>query len=205
MAFFARNPRVQAGEWKFGLAVIEIVYRFPVYEVVALRAVRAESALMWILVAAGALPRKTQKRVAQVFHLDQRFGGLLDMRGRVALIAFEAGVLAFERISSLAVVECFQRRLPSDQGVIPAVVFGMARGAVLFIWKPCVQSTPGCDLSGNFFVALLAFQFGRASPDDVATGALRGAAERFMSPRKRPGRNLRANAKRCSAKQNHYK
>lgn len=52
---------------------------------------------------------------------------LRDVRCRVAFIASQASMLAFERISGLVVIECLD--IPLDHREIFPVVFGMAAGA----------------------------------------------------------------------------
>ena len=70
--------------------------------------------------------RKSQERISQVFHLDQRFFGRTDVRRVVALRAGEAAVLPLERIARLSVIEALQRRDPVDQLKIFSVVLGVA-------------------------------------------------------------------------------
>lgn len=59
-------------------------------------------------------------------------------------------------------------------------MLGMALRASLFVGKCGVQSAPLRQFSRDFGVAFLALQYRRARSGLVATGALRGPAERFM-------------------------
>lgn len=138
----------------------------------ALRAIRPQLAFMRILVAAGAVLRKSQIRIPQVLHLDRRFCGWLDMRGRMALTALEPRVLSLQSVSRLIVIELLERRLPVNQRKVFAIVFGVARRAIRLIRKSRVQPAPARELRRDLLVALLALQFRRALPHHMATRAV---------------------------------
>lgn len=72
MALLARHIRVQARQRKASLAMVESLRSVPILKVVALRAIRAQLSLVGILMASGANGRKTEKRLLQILHLDQR-------------------------------------------------------------------------------------------------------------------------------------
>lgn len=141
----------------------------------ALQAVLPQLAFVRVLVAGGAALRNPQECVAQIFHLDQRSCGRIDVRGIVALGACEAAVLSLERVACLIVIETLQRWDPVDQLKVLSVVFGVARRAVLAIGKFCVQAAMLDQLLRDLCVTLLAFENGGSLSCFVATGALRGA------------------------------
>lgn len=192
VAFRAGNLRVKPGQRKPSLVVINFVRRFPVREIVALQAILPELSLVGILVAGNAILREPQKRLIEILHLDQRLHGWRNPRRHVAPRALDPRVFSFELVSRLVVIESFQRWDPVDQRKILAVVLRVAFRAVLFVRKTGVQPSPLRELLADFRVALLAAQHRGAFAHHVATGALRGSAERFVRFGKRARRNLRA-------------
>src|SRR5215469_8504419 len=99
MALLAFHFLVKSSEWIAGLVVIELAGSvFPVDEVVALNAIRAEAAFVKVLMARGAGLRDPEKGLAEILHLDSGALGRGNLVGRVALVAGQAGVLAFQRV-----------------------------------------------------------------------------------------------------------
>jgi hypothetical protein len=82
-----------------------------------------------IFVASSALLREAQECAIQIFSFYPHTLERQKFRGGVALAAAQAGVLAFEWISSLPVVEGFD--VPLDQRKIFAVMLRMATGTFL--------------------------------------------------------------------------
>lgn len=103
--------------------------RFPVDKVVALLAIGAEPPLMRILVTGRARLRNAEKCPADVFDFDERSLRPGNVFRTVAFVAGESGVLAFERITSLLVVE--RVGIPLYDRKIFTVVVGMAADAPL--------------------------------------------------------------------------
>jgi hypothetical protein len=96
MTLGALYLRVQPRKRVTRLAVVELadIDGFPVDEVVARLAIWTQASLMEILMAGNARGRQTKKRPIQIFILDSRSFLRRNMRSIVALIAFQAGVLA---------------------------------------------------------------------------------------------------------------
>ncbi len=96
VALFARDLRMQAGQWITRFGVIELLGadRLPVRGVVALRAVVAETALVRVLMTTDARLREAKEGAVQVFDLD--VGALVwrDSVRRMALLAGKSGVLS---------------------------------------------------------------------------------------------------------------
>ena len=180
MALGALHLRVQPGQRIAGLAVIELgrVDLLPVDEVMAGLAVRTKSTLVEILVAGNASGRQAEIRAVQVFLFDR--GPFLrgDVRGIMALIAFQTGVLAFKNVSSFLVVEGLG--IPLDKGKVFAVVVGMAAGAFLTGALRdvigCVKSSMGRQAAGDFRVAFQAFER-RLAAEFVTDGAVGGSVQ----------------------------
>ena len=131
MALGALNLRMQAGQRISGLVVIELAHidGFPVDEVVAGLAGRAQASLVKVFVAGNAGGRQTEKGAVQVLVLNgcpflRRNSGRI-----VALITFDSGVLAFQDIPGLFVVKGLC--IPLDQREICPVVLGVTAGALL--------------------------------------------------------------------------
>jgi hypothetical protein len=102
---------------------------FPVNEVVAGEAVLSKPSLVLIFVASDASGRNSEIRVGWILDLD---GGAFlgrDARRIVALVASQAGMLAFQYIAGVLVIEGVD--VPLDQRKIHAIMIGVAAGALL--------------------------------------------------------------------------
>ena len=98
------------------------------------------------------------------------------MRGIVAFVTAQAGVLAFERVSRLLVIEGFD--VPLDQRKVLAIVLGVAACAFLAGTGgnvvAGVQSLMGEKPRRDLTVTVQTFK-GGCPAKLVATGAIRGA------------------------------
>jgi len=130
VALLAFHFLVKAGQRVSRLVVIELAGRiFPVDEVVALDAIRAEPTFVEILVARGASLRDSEKRLTEILHLDRGAVGGGNLIGRVALIAGEAGVFALEQVARFFVIELIG--VPFNKREVYAIVIGVAAYAFL--------------------------------------------------------------------------
>ena len=173
-----RNLRVQSGQRIACLAVIELpdVDRLPVFEVVARLASLAQTPVVRVLVAGGTGGRQAEISTAEVFDLNGRaFCGWNSCR-RVATIATQPRMLAFENVSRLFVIEGLD--VPLDEREVFAVVLGMAACALLArAWRDvvgCVQSFASDETACDLGMAVQALQSG-LSAKLVASGAVRGS------------------------------
>ena len=193
VALLAFHFLVQSGERVACLVVIELARGiFPVDEVVALNAIRAEPAFVEILVTCGAGLRDPEERLAEILHLDRGAIGGRDLIGRVALVAREAGVLAFEQVARFFVIELIG--VPFNKREVHAVVIGVTAYAFLTgaggYVIGSVESTLGGDARADVGVATDAAKLGLSTSELVTVGAVGGAFERLMWAGQRPGRNL---------------
>lgn len=104
------------------------VDRLPIREVVALRTVRAQAALVLIRMAVRARLGDAQESAIQI-RLDPHTLKRRDFQRGVALVAAQARVPPFERITGLLVIEDLD--VPLDQREVLAVMFRMAADAFL--------------------------------------------------------------------------
>jgi hypothetical protein len=94
--------------------VVKLGCRFPIHEIVTLQAVLPQLAVVNILVATHAVLGQSEERAAQIFHFEKWARSRLNARGHVTLTAVSPGVLSFEHITGLRVIEAFERRYPVD-------------------------------------------------------------------------------------------
>ena len=99
MAFLAGHLGVRAGERIFCLRMVELIGLFPVLDVVAARAIRAELAFVGIRVAGSAVLREAHVRSGQVGILNQCPGCRNHVFRHMAFLAGEPGVLIDEGIA----------------------------------------------------------------------------------------------------------
>lgn len=109
----------------------------------------------------------------------------------MALVAGQGGMFAFERVSSLLVIEGLD--VPLDQRKICAVMFGMAAGALLTrTWLDVVgrmQSLFCRNAGPDLTMALQTFQ--RALASELVTAcAVTRTIQGLMGTGERPGRDL---------------
>lgn len=147
---------------------------------------------MRVLVATDARLREAEDGVVQIFDFNICALGWRNLLDRMALLAGESRVFAFQLESRECMVETF--RIPLDQREILAVVVGVAGGAALARSRlnvvGGVQSLVSGNARRNLGVALEAFEYTLA-PESVARCAIRRAVHRLVCARQRPGRNLR--------------
>lgn len=193
VALFAFDRRVLPSQRITGLRVIECPqYVFPVVEVVALRAIGAEPPGVRILVAGGAGFGNPEEGAVEVLDLDQGALAAGNVVGSVALPAFESGVLSFQEVARLLVVEI--SRVPLDDGEIQAVVIGVTFSAFLARTGPDtvrgMQAPVSREAGSNLGMAVEALKSGLASTQFVTGGAVRRPIQFLMGAGQRPGRDL---------------
>lgn len=184
MAFLAWNAGVLASEGEPCFGMIKVADRFPIVEAVALRTVLAQPAAMCIRMASSALARKAEKRPVKILYLDSSSLGLRNVRRVVALLASEAGVFPFQRISGLSVIESLLRRFPVNDLEVFAVVLGMATDALLVTGlrhQGSVITPTRRNALSNFGVALEALEVLVASCKPVAGSAVGRSGQGLMS------------------------
>ena len=194
VALLAFHFLVKSGQWVARLVVIELARRiFPINEVVALDAIRAEPALVEILVARRAGLRDPEKRLTEILHLDRGALGSGNLIGRVALIAGEAGVFALEQVARFFVIELIG--VPFNKREIHAIVIGVTAYAFLAGTGGYViggvQSALGGDPRADVGVAADAAELRLTAADLVAVGAVGGAVECLVRAGQGAGRDLR--------------
>jgi hypothetical protein len=164
--------------------MVEVLYLFPVVEIVATLAIRSELAFVRIGVTGDAVIRKTQKRGGEILALNQRSFRRSYVRGRMAFLASNAGVFIHQQITRQLVIELLEGRFPMNQLEICAIVVHVAPHAIgaVGILHPNlrVESLIACQSLSDFLVAVQTFECRRARPELVAGRALRSTAQRLM-------------------------
>jgi len=105
----------------------------PSFDIVALRTIISELALVRVGVTGSTSRRLAEERFRWVFVLDEGLQVGQHVRGRVTLLTRNAGVLAFEFVAGQAVIKLFFRRLPVNQAEIFTIVFEVAADTILAI------------------------------------------------------------------------
>ncbi len=194
MALPASNLCMQPGQRVAGLGMVKLPYvdSFPIVIGMALKAILAQAPIVLVLVAGHAIRGNAQKRFIEVSDFDRGARGRRYVLGAMAAIASHSRVFALEDVSGLLVVE--GPEVPLDQGKIFAVMLGVAThaslaGAQVQVVRG-VQPLPARDARSNFGVAIHTSERRLPGSQFMAGGAVTGAVERLMWPRKGPGRNL---------------
>jgi hypothetical protein len=107
MAFFAGHLRVKSRQGVSRFAVIELLRRFPIHEIVALEAILAQLPLVRIVVAGNAILHQSKERAVQILRFDLRLLRFADVRSCVALVAIHLSVFALQGVTRLTVIESF--------------------------------------------------------------------------------------------------
>lgn len=159
MAFLAGHLRVQSSQRIARLGMVEFLDRadrFPVGEVVALLAIRPQTALVGILMTRDASLRNAQEGLVQVLYLDHRMFRGRNMIGSMTAVTGQARVFRLQRISGLFVIK--GAGIPLHDWKIFSVVVGVAAYAILA--RPRVLLVGGVepavsrDARGNLRVTL---------------------------------------------------
>ena len=166
--------------------------RSPVGRIMALGAVVAQSSLVRVLVTTDTRLREAEERAVQIFDLDAGALGSGNLLRRMALLAGESRVLAFQLESGEGMVEGF--RVPLNQGEIFAVVVGVAsRTSLARSWLGAVRRVQALvrgDARGDLGMAVQTLEYALAS-ESVAGRAICRAVQGLVRARQLPRRNLR--------------
>lgn len=194
VTFSALHLNMQTGQWVpcFGVIELSDVDGFPVLEVMALLAVRAEASFVLIFMTGDTSRRQAKIRAVQILDLNRLALKRRSVRWIVTFVAVEYGVLTLEHISGFLVIE--GPYIPLDQRKIFSIVFGVAArtlltgtcGDVIGGVETLVSRETACNLS----VTLQTLQLS-LSTELMATGAVGGSIQRSVWPRERPRRDLR--------------
>jgi hypothetical protein len=110
----------------------------------------------------------------------------------MALLALQPGMLSYESVTGLFVIEGF--RVPLDDGEVQTVVIGVALGAFLAGTGPDakreMQALVSREAGSNLSMAVEALEGGFASTQFVTSSTVRRSVEFFVGTGQRPGRNL---------------
>ena len=143
MALLAGDFGVETGQRVARSRVIELFCGFPVFDVVAFRAIVAELTLVRIGMAGRARGRLAEEGIRGIGVFDQRFARGKHVRRGVALLTGYGRVLAFEGVTGEAMVEVLLRRLPVNQAEIFAVVLQVATHTIFAIGILHLQAESG--------------------------------------------------------------
>jgi len=193
MALGASDRGVQSGQRIPRLAVIELtdIDGFPVFHIMALLTGLTQPSIVWVLVTRRACRREAKVGASHVFDLDGCALRGSNAHGRVATVALQPGVFAYQRVSCLFVIERFG--VPLDKGKIFAVMIGVATralfaGSGLNVVRS-VQASACHYSAGNLRMAVHAAK-GGCSAQLVAGGAVGCSVEKLVRTGQRPRRNL---------------
>lgn len=158
----------------------------------ALQAVLAQASLVEILMASDASLRDPQEGLAEILALDA--GALAGGNAirKVALVAGQSRVLAFQHVTGFAVIEFVG--IPLDQRKIRPVVVRVAARALLA--RSCrdmvggVQPAFGRDARADVAMATDALELRLTAPDLVAFRAMNGAIQELVRLGQGTRRNL---------------
>lgn len=195
MTLLASDLCVQPGQRVAGLGMVELphVDGFPVVVGVALKTILAQAPVVLVLVTGHTIRGNAQKGLIQVSNFDRGARGRRYVLGAMTAIAGDPRVFALEDVSRLLVVEGCD--VPFDQRKIFSVMLGVATHASLAGARAKVvrgvQTLPAGNTRSNFAVAIHTSERCLPGGQFMAGGAVAGAIERLMCPRKGPRRNLR--------------
>ena len=167
-------------------------------------ALRAELCSVYVAMAGGARGFKAGEWRVQVMPFEDGAILRVDEFFRVALGAFQPGVLTFEPPSSLRVIEFFFAHRPTHDAIIQSVVFGVAPPAIVVaqsgfrlgrVIAAFLRQAPG-----DLLVAVETLELGRAATERVAHCALKRAIQIVMRLAERTRRDL---PKCCRTKQSY--
>ena len=188
---------VQTGERITRLRVIELARRiFPVDEVVTLQTFLPESSFVEVLVTGHARLGYAQEGLAEILLLYRGSLGRWYAFRKVALVAGQPRVFAFEKVAGFLVIELI--RIPFDEREIRAVVVGVTAHALLAgacrnvirAMQPALLRHPRADIR----VTADAFELRLAATELVAFRTVNGSVEELVLTREWAGRNLRRRA-----------
>jgi hypothetical protein len=137
---------------------------------------------MLIFMAANASGRDSQKRFAEILHLDRRPFTFRDMLRRVTALAVDVRVRAFEFVARLDMIEGL--KVPFRQDKILTVVFGVAVHTLhTRTWLDVVggvQPSSRNDARSNFLVTAETLEYWFAGRDFVASNTVSHAIDRMV-------------------------
>lgn len=132
VAFLANDPAVSSSQLELRALVIESGDRLPAFHRMATGTVRAELAVVAVLMATGASRGESEKGAVVVPALQIRSLRRGNVLSLVALRALEPRVTSEQRIAGVAMVESVPPVGPMNNPVVHAQVLDMAGGAWLF-------------------------------------------------------------------------
>lgn len=188
---------VQTGELEPRGGMVEAGSRPEAVLRVTAEAVRAELALMLVLMAGRTLAAETQEGTARVLQFDLGARGGRDLRRDVAVRALLLPVLAFQLEAGLReVVEVLT--LETDERRRPALMFLMAAAAVGFSVRALIIAPVKAGLRihspPDFDVTREALEPARRVPEFVARSAFREPLQLLVGGREGARRDLRPRA-----------
>lgn len=133
VALLTGNLCVQSGQRIARFGMIELLRVLPIVHVVTACAILPELPFVNVFVTALALRRQTQVSLGKIGPLDQRAQVRGDMRGRVALLTSNGGVLSFQGVTCEAMIELLRWMLPVNELEIHPVVLEVAAYAVFAV------------------------------------------------------------------------
>ena len=134
VALGAEDIDMLAGQWIFGLRVIELCGRFPSGCVVTIVAGSCDLPAMFIEMATDAGLVKPEEGGAEGYLINSQSTLVLDELFGVAGTALDRGMFPLELVTGERVVEFILSVFPIDQVICPSLMFhvaGLALGVIL--------------------------------------------------------------------------
>jgi len=176
VAFTARNALMQASQGETSQAMIEHRHRFPPLDTMASRAISSKLTPMLVQVARDARGGKAKPCGPQVSNANRRSRVRRYVLWSVASAASHAGVLAFQRIPGLPMIELLYGSGPVNDIRVRTDVFGMAARAILeslpIVNHAGVETAVAGQAVANLRMASQALQPRRSSAEYMTGGAV---------------------------------
>lgn len=187
MTFVACNRDVSAGQGKLGLRMDKRPCRFPPCRIVTTLAICSERSVVPVQMTRIARLLQAQvRRMRMLLHPGTGFRQL-DIRGSVALIALEGGMLSPEMVAGFCMIK--RSHFDAKQVCFDAKVFLVATDARLILVQRVKAVFRGaCFL--DFYMAVQAFRAGDFVTLFMALHAIGNALQGSVNPCQLAGRNL---------------
>ena len=115
-----------ARQLELRLGVVEARNVLPLTKGVALRAICSHLIVVFVLVTGDAIAFQTEEGAAEIPDTNSLPGIRRHVFGRVAALALQLCMSAFQRVTRLSVIEFIHVYVPQNRNEIPAVVFRVA-------------------------------------------------------------------------------
>lgn len=184
VALRAGSGAVRAGQGELRCGVVKTRDILPLRKRVALSAVCARLAVVFVLVAGLAIALQPEISAMEVANANALPGILRDVLGGVTPLALQLCVSAFQRITRLSMIEVVHVHVPQNRNEVPAVVLRVALDAGIVAVAPGHQGRMQPPLLskplGDLHMACRAAKHASTSSTDVTARAVSRTIEFSM-------------------------